>query len=179
MRAWEILVSAQRLPASQEKSRIFLPSNFQDMILVLNAFRHHRKNHRNYPAQMTVAAGAQRLPASQEKSRIEEAKPMRLRLLCSTPSGITGKITFINPPQDSISGKVHPSNSAQRLPASQEKSRRRRRKNTAIQTVLNAFRHHRKNHRTLVYGYDVGPRCSTPSGITGKITPHTRMRLFE
>ena len=91
------------------------------MSSVLNAFRHHRKTHQSGDTWST------RHPR------------------CSTPFGITGKLTHI----DEFASK--------------------------FVSVLNAFRHHRKTHQHLGRTADRGRRCSTPFGITGKLTTYGQL----
>ena len=60
---------------------------------VLNAFRHHRKTHRKpFLDLQALGESAQRLSASQENSLIA-GNFHRSQSLCSTPFGITGKLT--------------------------------------------------------------------------------------
>ena len=132
---------------------------------VLNASRHHRKN--------------RGVTAYSSKPRSH---------WCSTPRGITGKIARL--PTVDLDANL----GAQRLAASQEKSRERaetRRADTERCStprgitgkiadvasangrnahVLNASRHHRKNRISAdSEGFESQTGCSTPRGITGKI----------
>src|SRR5262249_6811185 len=113
--AHSIECGAQRLPASQEQSRIPITRAGKSLCC------------------------AQRLPASQEQSPVE-GKSANHDLRCSTPSGITGTITF------SSEQELHQMIGAQRLPASQEQS---------LWILTDSVQ---------------GSMCSTPSGITGTIT---------
>ena len=155
---------------------------------VLNASRHHRKNRRRCRSAFCCAMpSAQRLAASQEKSRPPGAAPpgahdvlnasrhhrknrttsrfkLAVWLWCSTPRGITGKIAR-SLALDSLSKR----RSAQRLAASQEKSRVESKGIAVSRAVLNASRHHRKNRTPAAAKSALSVLCSTPRGITGKI----------
>ncbi len=110
---------AQRLSASQTRSPQEAGEPLVDVGEVLNAFRHHRQDHwSGAPRRGRPARGAQRLSASQTRSRRKSSARSPVSV-CSTPFGITDKITP----------------AAVRVLVSEE-------------AVLNAFRHHRQDHCT-------------------------------
>jgi len=158
--------SAQRLPASWNRSqpRGWLLS--LRLLGVLNAFRHHGIGHSwNCTGLMPPYACAQRLPASWNRSR--QIRPRfcrcqavlnafrhhgighRLQLCshrfvirCSTPSGIMESVTS---------------------PLGDDWCSPRR--------VLNAFRHHGIGHSTkALKALAISAACSTPSGIMESVT---------
>ena len=108
---------------------------------MLNAFRHQRKIRGcTCPTYREAAGRAQRLPASKE----------------DTPCAVLWGLARC---------------CAQRLPASKEETRDRRVTSTNPPCVLNAFRHQSQDHRPrTVQGLARLHTCSTPSGITAKIT---------
>jgi len=118
------------------------------MILVLNAFRHHRNSHKiasSVPAVPLISA--QRLSASSEFSRDLVVKGA-FADWCSTPFGIIGILTI-----EQVSFALLDS------------------------TVLNAFRHHRNSHRALSAGQLSESECSTPFGIIGILTPRFALQV--
>ena len=177
------LAGAQRLSASQRSARgAKLPGSRQST--VLNAFRHHRGRH---PVTMRVSA---------------------FRLRCSTPFGITEVGTLgglTDSPGASGAQRLSASqrsarrdfptprkqsSGAQRLSASQRSARGSLRPSRRALTVLNAFRHHRGRHPSILGNLlrnrrvlnafrhhrgrhpsasrnnTTGGKCSTPFGIT-------------
>ncbi len=87
---------------------------------------------------------------------------------CSTPFGITDKITR---PKTHLRSRLV---CAQRLSASQTRSQQRPAGAGRRRDVLNAFRHHRQDHDLEGADLRWANLCSTPFGITDKITPPAR-----
>jgi len=109
-------------------------------LLVLNAFRHHGIGH--------VPCGTR---------RDKDGK-------CSTPSGIMESVTHCLTP---FKGNY---TSAQRLPASWNRSRKARAFRLLFAVVLNAFRHHGIGHLRIYAIRAQNATCSTPSGIMESVT---------
>ena len=98
---------------------------------VLNAFRHHRGRHRRH----------------------RRRADLRSRVTCSTPFGITE----VGTRGLSSARSRSPSDSAQRLSASQRSAPPGALKLMHASSVLNAFRHHRGRHRpALTPCYQIG-----------------------
>ncbi len=91
-------------------------------------------------------------------------------LLCSTPFGIVGIFTNTN------RNHFSDSQSAQRLSASLESSRRARREQSSHVRVLNAFRHRWNLHSSNPVYLTSNMLCSTPFGIVGIFTPRESPR---
>jgi len=115
-------------------------SSLKEAAKVLNAFRHHGIGH--YPIRGGTAVSQ----------------------MCSTPSGIMESVT---PRSESESGAVR---SAQRLPASWNRSPVSPSTCTLMVSVLNAFRHHGIGHRRERVRDWHDRQCSTPSGIMESVT---------
>ncbi len=211
----EAVERAQRLSASQTRSRPPASPARSDGACVLNAFRHHRQDHSGdaytltNPSVCSTPFGitdkitfmdlftsrprtsrAQRLSASQTRSRDPRAHPgavlIRAQRLSasqtrSPKAGVAdeGPVKVLNAfrhhRQDHIYPKVNLKQlaflGAQRLSASQTRSPPRAGLDFhPVVPVLNAFRHHRQDHKQELEEITDDHACSTPFGITDKIT---------
>jgi len=153
---------AQRLSASTEGTQKGRTMN-EDQRLVLNAFRHQRKEHPvRSLGRRTARDRAQRLSASTEGT-LEGPPGCGKSARCSTPFGINGRNT---------NGRRRPGPAAAVLNAfrHQRKEHLPPPPTRLIRPVLNAFRHQRKEHQHNSCLFDVGLVCSTPFGINGRNT---------
>ena len=178
--------SAQRLSASWKESRGTFPQTVgghrcstpfgimegitcskriqRRALLVLNAFRHHGRNHPSGSRCSLCCRPV--LNAFRHHGRNHSAVlrwPPR-HSMCSTPFGIMEGITNMAPQYAQYPG------CAQRLSASWKESRRRSFCPAPRILVLNAFRHHGRNHRCVIEAAELGLACSTPFGIMEGIT---------
>src|SRR6266545_826161 len=112
----------------------------QVLVFVLNAFRHHRNSH-SRESVLVVSCFACSTPfgiigiltiCQKESQKVENG--------CSTPFGIIGILT------SGTFTTTAANESAQRLSASSEFSRRLFCHSAVERNVLNAFRHHRNSH---------------------------------
>ncbi len=132
---------------------------------VLNAFRHHGRDHDRRggaaPLHMVV------LNAFRHHGRDHGTGPLVEKgcYQCSTPFGITAGITWCSRPS-----RPARRTSAQRLSASRPGSLVLRCDARLGVQVLNAFRHHGRDHGLVDAMRDTGYLCSTPFGITAGIT---------
>ena len=158
---------AQRLPASEIKSSE-APSRELKEKFVLNAFRHRRSNQKPLSIILIINhSSAQRLPASEIKSKTFLLETITYQRTCSTPSGIGDQIkslkvivvleeivlnAFRHRRSNQTVGDqpISAPICAQRLPASEIKSRRACLISYIILHVLNAFRHRRSNQSLKV-----------------------------
>ena len=116
---------------------------------MLNAFRHLRSNHLASALASASTRCAQRLSASQIESLRRCGFCTCLIRPCSTPFGISDRIT--NAEQNEANKIVE---------------------------VLNAFRHLRSNHGSPQNQPDRVPMCSTPFGISDRITANWKGLVF-
>ncbi len=144
-------------------------TNARTNALVLNAFRHHRKDHIRQLARMTGTRYVLNAFRHHRKDHGFFADTRDAAQACSTPFGITGRITQISTCRQPPISKVL-------------NAFRHHRKDHvcisgstfAVDTVLNAFRHHRKDHDGRILAQPWDCLCSTPFGITGRITQDPR-----
>jgi len=86
--------------------------------------------------------------------------------LCSTPSGIRGRIT------QGHADLAHVERGVLNAVGHQRKDHPAGARNPHLSgAVLNAVGHQRKDHMKGLFGLAGGIGCSTPSGIRGRITP--------
>ena len=155
--------SAQRLSASPPEGT----GDHQDvlllLVLLLNAFRHHRQTELSDPPRPRCSISrAQRLSASPPEGT-RHANAMSC-VGCSTPFGITARGNASVQEQASSAsqcstpfGITARGNTRQGHPLGQR------------ERVLNAFRHHRQRERTQgPQRRSAGRVCSTPFGITAR-----------
>ena len=155
--------SAQRLSASTEGSQGLLGGHLGNHV-VLNAFRHQRKDHELKPWILLVRAQCSTPFGINGRLTFDRDFFLEGIYLCSTPFGINGRIT------SSSGGRASGGTSAQRLSASTEGSLAGLLAVDGERDVLNALRHQRKDHSLKPAGFTIIIQCSTPFGINGRIT---------
>ncbi len=137
---------------------------------VLNAFRHHRQDHARAYAWDVAGIACSTPFGITDKITTRRPSDSSGSVTCSTPFGITDKITLAL-----LGGQplAHVLNAFRHHRQDHERELQRDRH---LRHVLNAFRHHRQDH----WSSESRPRpsrvCSTPFGITDKITPASRRR---
>ncbi len=157
--------SAQRLSASRPGSRHHR-HRLSLVRLVLNAFRHHGRDHREWVSQRTNRVNV--LNAFRHHGRDHSVSPVIVRVCGSCAQ----RLSASRPGSpSSVMSAVDIAPSAQRLSASRPGSRVGAEEPRQRIDVLNAFRHHGRDHDNLGVEVALAAKCSTPFGITAGITP--------
>ena len=164
-------------------------SQYPSCCSVLNAFRHQREKHfRRASASVSVIWCSTPFGIRGKNTRMMDTIKINRVEQCSTPFGIRGKNTVTRlrstRPVYVLNAfrhqrEKHPASDsrhklqvlgAQRLSASEGKTREVYRQIDRRTFVLNAFRHQREKHLLLWAMQGRNSTCSTPFGIRGKNT---------